>query len=402
MQKRILFLGASDDQVPAIEYAKEQGHYVITCDYLPENPGHILADESYYVSTVDKEAVLELAKTLAIDAVLAFGSDSGAPTQAYVGNKLGLPSNPYESVVTLTRKDLLRTFMKEHGFYTPVSKSFTDYDTAYRDMALFKLPVLVKPVDSSGSNGITKLETVDALKNAFDAALSFSRAKKVLIEEFFDYEGHIVDGDGFIVDGKVVFHCCGDSQRSELVNPLVFVGINIPSVMPKTRIHHATSEIQRLLTLLNIKHGPFNAEFAFDKEGNFLLLDFGPRNGGGSVPKVIRNATGVYLTKYTVDAALGSDCSDLKMKETEGFYADYLVHTLEDGVFDHIWYSEEIKKNIIAQSITAKPGEKVIRMNRTGDRIGIILLKFSSLDEMQEKTYNMEKYLRVHVKKEAN
>ena len=402
MQKRILFLGASDDQLPAIEYAKEQGHYVITCDYLPENPGHKLADESHYLSTVDKEAVLELAKTLNIDAVLAFGSDSGAPTQAYVGNKLGLPSNPYESIVTLTRKDLLRAFMKKHGFYTPVSKSFTDYDAAYKDMDLFKLPVLVKPVDSSGSNGVTKLETVDALKSAFDAALSFSRVKKVLIEEFFDYEGHIVDGDGFIVDGKVVFHCCGDSQRSLLVNPLVYVGINIPSIMPKKRIQYATSEIQRLLTLLNIKHGPFNAEFAFDKEGNFLLLDFGPRNGGSSVPKVIRNATGVYLTKYTVDAALGLDCSALKMKEPEGFYSDYLVHTLEDGIFDHVWYSDEIKKNIIGRSIISEPGEKVIRMNRAGNRVGIILLKFSSMDEMQKKTHDMEKYLKVHVKKEAD
>ena len=105
MQKRILFLGASQFQMAPIVYAKEQGYYVITCDYLPDNPGHKFADEYHNVSTTDKEAVLELAKKMHIDGIVAYASDPAASTQAYVGNKLGLPSNPYTSVMILTRKD---------------------------------------------------------------------------------------------------------------------------------------------------------------------------------------------------------------------------------------------------------------------------------------------------------
>jgi biotin carboxylase len=398
MQKRILFLGAGEDQLPAIEYAKEQGHYIITCDYLPDNKGHRLADESHYVSTVDKEAVLALAKTLDIDGVLAFGSDSGAPTQAYVGNHLGLPSNPYDSVMILTRKDLLRTFLKEHGFYTPVSKSYANYDELADDIPRYTFPLIVKPVDSSGSNGVSKVEHLETLRSAYDHAMQFSRSNRVIVENFFDYEGYIVDGDGFIIDGEVVFHCCGDSPRNPHANPLVPVGINIPSMLPEEKLHYATSQIQRLLTLLNMENGPFNAEFAFDKKGNFLLLDFGPRNGGGSLPKVIYNATGVYLTRYTVDAALGLDCSGIAMKGIKGFHSDYVVHSLENGIFDHIWYSEEIKRNILALSITSEPGDMVSKLTRAGDRLGMILLKFFSREEMQEKMENMDKYLKVHVR----
>ena len=94
MQKKILFLGATQFQIPPIVYAKEQGHHVITADYLPENPGHKYADEYHNVSTTDMEAVLKLSESLNIDGIVAYASDPAAPTQAYVGNKLGLPSQP--------------------------------------------------------------------------------------------------------------------------------------------------------------------------------------------------------------------------------------------------------------------------------------------------------------------
>jgi formate-dependent phosphoribosylglycinamide formyltransferase (GAR transformylase) len=78
MQKRILFLGAAPTQIPPLRYAIEQGHYVITCDNVPENPGHKLVHESHNVSTTDKEAVLALAQRLKIDGIVAYVSDIGA------------------------------------------------------------------------------------------------------------------------------------------------------------------------------------------------------------------------------------------------------------------------------------------------------------------------------------
>ena len=184
MQKRILFLGGAASQIPPIKYAKEQGHYVITCDYLPENPGHKYADEYYNVSTTDKEAVLDLARKLKIDGIVAYASDPAAPTQAYVGNKLGLHSNPYESVLILTRKDLFRDFLKKNNFYVPKSASFYSFTEAKKWLDELKMPIIVKPIDSSGSKGIRKIETIDAFESAFEYALQFSREKKITVEEF--------------------------------------------------------------------------------------------------------------------------------------------------------------------------------------------------------------------------
>src|SRR5579864_6316326 len=112
--KRLLILGGTDYQVMAIRYAKRQGYYVITCDYVPDNPGHRLADEYHNVSTTDQPGVLALVERLRIDGILAYASDPAAPTAAYVAERLGLPGNPYDSVLVLTHKHLFRQFQHAH------------------------------------------------------------------------------------------------------------------------------------------------------------------------------------------------------------------------------------------------------------------------------------------------
>ena len=188
--KRLLMLGGAMQQIPIIRMAKDMGHYVITCDYLPENPGHKLADEYYDISTTDLDGVLELAKGLNLDGIIAYASDPAAPTAAYVAEKLGLPGNPYESVKLCTEKDLFRAFLKEHGFNCPKAKGYTRYEDALADIGEFKFPVMVKPVDSSGSKGVVKIYTPEELKDAVEEALSYSRGKRFIVEEFIVKKGY--------------------------------------------------------------------------------------------------------------------------------------------------------------------------------------------------------------------
>ncbi len=397
MQKKILFLGGSLFQIPPIKYAKEQGHYVITCDYLPENPGHKFADEYHNVSTTDKEAVLELAKKLKVDGIVAYASDPAAPTQAYVGNKLGLPSNPYESVEILARKDLFRDFLEKHNFLVPKSSSFYNIEDAKEWIEELAFPIIVKPVDSSGSKGVTKVEKKEDVKKAFEYALTFSREKKIVLEEFFVRDGYQVAGDGFVVNGKLVFRCWANEHFDKLCNPLVPIGESFPSIMNNYTLEQAHSETQRLLDLLGIKMGALNFDFHYNKNGDFSFLELGPRNGGNLIPEVIKYATGVDLIKYTVDSALGFDCSELEMKNTKGYYSCYMVHSLQNGVVKEIWYSDEIKNNIIEENIFVKQGDKVNKFDGSNHTLGTMIMKFESQNEMLEKMDNMEKYLKVIV-----
>ena len=395
MQKRILFLGGSKFQIPPIKYAKEQGHYVITCDYLPDNPGHIYADEYHNVSTTDIEAVLELSRELKIDGIVAYASDPAAPTQAYVANAMGLPSNPFESVMILSRKDYFRSFLEKHDFLVPKSESFDTLEASRSWFDKLEKPVIVKPVDSSGSKGVTKVYQEQELERAFNYALEFSRAKRVVVEEFFERDGYQVAGDGFVVDGKLVFRCWANEHFDKNCNPFVPIGESFPSIMTEYTLQQAQKETQRLLDLLGMKHGALNFDFHYNKNGDFSFLELGPRNGGNLIPEVIKYATGVDLVKYTVDSALGLDCSDLQMQEVEGYYSSYMLHAIEDGIVKEIWYSDEIKENIIEENIFIKLGDEVKKFDGSNHTLGTMIMKFHSQEEMLEKMDNMEKYLKV-------
>jgi len=177
-KKRLLILGAAFFQLSTIEYAKNLGYYVITCDYLPNNPGHKFSDESYNVSTTNLERVLKLAKRLKIDGILAYASDPTAPTAAYVSEKLNLSGNPYESLKIFTEKDLFRDFLRKNNFNLPYFNSYTRYNEVLEDIDKFNFPIVVKPVDSSGSKDVTKISNLSKLEKAFNFALSYSRSKR--------------------------------------------------------------------------------------------------------------------------------------------------------------------------------------------------------------------------------
>ncbi|MBQ9144139.1 MAG: carboxylate--amine ligase, partial [Paludibacteraceae bacterium] len=130
-QKKIMLLGGIHYLLPVIKAANEQGYYVITADYLPENIAHRYSDEYCNVNIVDKEAVLQAAREREIDGIISFGVDPGVVAAAYVQEKMSLPQmGPYESVRILQNKDLFRKFLKDNYFNVPEARSYTKKEVA--------------------------------------------------------------------------------------------------------------------------------------------------------------------------------------------------------------------------------------------------------------------------------
>ena len=396
--KRILMLGGSKQQIPIIKLAKEMGHYVITCDYLPENPGHQFADEYHNVSTTDLDGVLELAKGLDLDGIVAYASDPAAPTAAYVADKLGLPGNPYESVKLCTEKDLFRDFLQKHGFNCPVAKGYTTYEEAAADIGRFKFPIMVKPVDSSGSKGVVKVTDPADLKSAVEEALSYSRGKRFIVEEFIVKKGYQVSGDGFSVDGKLVFTSFGNELYSSFggTRDYVALGEFWPSLLTAEQKAKVDDELQRLITALGMRTCAYNIEVILDETDTPYVIELAPRNGGSYIPQLIKYATGVDLVKYTILGALGEDCSDLQMAPTTAIVSNYMIMSHKDGVFKDIVFDEEFKKNnLLDVYCTHKAGDTVTAYKNTTDSMGTILFKADSVEKMIEITSNIEKYYSV-------
>ena len=397
--KKLLILGGSHGQIPVIKAAREMGHYVITCDYLENNPGHQYAHEYHNVSTTDKEGVLALARSLKIDGIVCYASDPAAPTAAYVAESLGLPSQPYKSVEILTNKDLFRKFQEENNFNVPKAKGYHSFEEAKDDFHQFKMPVMVKPVDSSGSKGISKIDSKDFLHEKVKLALNYSRVKRFVIEEYVENNGYHVTGAGFSVNGELVFRSFTNTFFStSKLNPFVPVGASWPYVMPE-RIHNKIhKEIQRLLNLLNMRTGAYDFDIRIDENENVYFIEIGARVGGEWLAQGTKYATGIDLSKYIIKAALGEDCSDIKMVDVTGYWGMYVLNSQNGGVFTGVEFEEEFKKNnLVDFELVVKPGTRISALSGSHEKVGLMMLKFSSINEMLEKMENMDRWVKVIV-----
>jgi len=398
--KKVLMLGGAMQQIPIIKKAKEMGLYVITCDYTPENPGHRYSDEYYNVSTTDLLGVLKLAQEIKPDGIIAYASDPAAPTAAYVAERMGLPGNPYDSVKLCTEKDLFRKFSKEHGFNCPNAKGYLTYEEAVKEIDSFNYPLMVKPVDSSGSKGVVKIYRKEELKDAVNEALSYSRSKRFIVEEFIVKKGYQVSGDGFSVDGKLVFTSYGNELYSSAGGTREYVALGEfwPSLLTQNQKEKVDDELQKLISALGMKTSAYNIEVIIDENDTPYILELGPRNGGSYIPQLIQYATGVDLVKYTILGALGEDCSGLKMAETKGVWSNYMIMSRKAGVFKDICFEENFKNNnLLDVYCTAKPGDIVRPYKNTTDSMGTIIFKADTIEEMESITSNIENYYCVEV-----
>lgn len=398
--KKILLLGGSAFILPVIDAIHELGHYAITCDYLPDNIAHKYSDEYHNVSIIDKEAVLELAKRLKVDGIMSFACDPGVETAAYVAEKLSLPTHPYESVRILQNKALFRSFLKEHGFNVPMARGYSFYEDVLKDIGLFRFPIIVKPTDSAGSKGVTRLDNVLGLDSAINYAKSFSKTKTFIVEEFIEKVGCSSDTDSFSINGKLVY-CSFNNQYFDknANNPYTPSAYGWPSGMPLQTQVELRQELQRLFDLLNLKSSVFNIETRLGVDGKAYIMEVSPRGGGNRLSEVLKMATGVDLIANAVRASIGEEIVGIDGDpQYDGFWAEIILHADKEGSFVGLDIDKDFEnKCVIEKQLWVKEGEIVHGFSGANFAIGTIVLKFANKFNMEDCLDNIQKYIKVCV-----
>lgn len=388
-QKKILLLGGSAQQVIAIKTAKELGYYTVLCDYLPDNPGQYVADKYYNASTTDVEAVYQIAKDEQVGGILAYASDPAALPAAIVAERLGLPANPVKSVEVLGLKYPWRQFLHNNGFACPKFYSFHSDSTleeVKENAKDFTFPVVVKPTDSSGSKGVTMLESWDGLEQAIAWADSYSRNKVLLVEEYIQRGfPSVIGGDIFVWEGKVVLYGEMECLRDLVHSPLIPIGEMLPAGINTSQRNNIYKELQNIVTALGIRFGELNIEIILDKNDNIHFLELGPRAGGNMIPIQLSDAYGIDLVKANVQAAMGKKPEFLEqpVKSLPGCYMHYVLHSYEAGTFKGVEIDESIAKNVYRQVIYKHEGAHVEVFDGAGKALGIIFLHFDTIEQME-------------------
>lgn len=396
--KKLLLLGGSKYILPVIETAHKLGVYVITCDYLPDNIAHKYSDEYHNVSIIEKDQVLNLAKELEIDGIMSFACDPGVVTAAYVAEKMGLPfAGSYESVSILQNKAKFRKFLAENGFNVPLAKGYSNADDALKDAQLFNWPVIVKPVDSAGSKGVTKVEEPSKLKESIEYALSFSHSNEFIVEEFIEKLGDSSDSDGFSIDGELVF-ASFSNQKFDIKadNPYTPAAYTWPSSMPEETQDDLRKQLQKLFSLLNLKTSIYNIETRQGTDGKGYIMEVSPRGGGNRLSEMLKYACGTDLIKNAVLASVGETCDNLQHPEYTCHLAECIIHSSKTGVFKEM--KIDPKLNVVENDLWVKPGDTVKTFTGANEAIGTLVLKFDTREEMENTVDNIEKFIEIVVK----
>ena len=385
--KRLMILGGSRYALPVIKAAHELGCYVITCDYLPDNIAHKYSDEYCNVSIIEKDAVLEAAKKLRIDGIMSFACDPGVVTAAYVAEKLGLNfQGSYESTAILQDKGLFRQFLTDNGFNCPHAKRYTDIEAPMKDVDFFNWPVIVKPVDSAGSKGVTRVDSPDMLSDAINTAVSGSHNASFIIEDFLTFEGYHSSADVFTVNGKVKFITYSDQLfDKEADNPYTPAMIIWPSTMKQEHQDYLSKEIQRLMSLLEMKTGIYNIETCVGSDGKPYIMEVSPRGGGCKIAELQKLAFGVDLIEAEVRNALGFTLNEVKQTDCNGYWCETIIHARpgESGIFKGLAIDPNIEKNnvkVIDMSTTK--GDMVHPFTGANMSLGDMFLRFESREEL--------------------
>lgn len=403
LQKKLMLLGGIRYLLPAIEVAHKHGYHVITVDYLPNNIAHKYSDEYYNVSILekDKDKVLKLAQELEIDGILSYAVDPGVVAAAYVAEKMGLPFTcSYEAASILQDKSKFRQFLTEHGFNVPNAKGYTKAEDVFRDVDFFNWPVIVKPVDSAGSKGVSRVEKPEDLPNAIAHALEESHNGHFIVEDFLELDGYQSSADCFSVDGELVYADYSDQLfDKDAANPYTPALEIWPSTMKQEHQEYLTGELQRLLTLLNCGTGLYNVESRLCKNGKPYIMEVSPRAGGNRIAELQRIGTGIDLIEAEVLKAVGEPIPNIiTMPQYDGCYVNDIAHSLKAGTYQGISYDESFKLNhVISEAIYPSVGDHVDAFHGANNAIGSIFLKFANRVECDEKKANLSEYIIIKV-----
>ena len=322
---------------------------------------------------------------------MSFSVDAGVVTASYVAEKMHLPFQcTYEVANILQHKDKFRSFLEVNKFEVPFSRSYSSISDVLSESEDFEYPIIVKPVDSAGSNGVKRVDDAENLKIAVNVAFANSHSGKIIIETYLE-PLYTSDSDSFVEKGELVYCTFSDQFfDNNAPNPYVPSAYIWPSSIPEIHTKVLKSELQRLMSLLNIDSGIFNIETRVATNGKSYIMEVSPRGGGNQIAEMIKNSTGVDLINIEVLHAIGERYEKLPEVNYKKGIVEIILHSCHELVFDRDNLPEQIDGYVVHKNVWIKEGDKVCVLNKAGDAFGYAFLCADISRELRSILYRLE------------
>ena len=375
--KKLMIVGASVLQLPAILKAKEMGLHVAVVDFNPQAIGIQYADEYYNSSTMDENAVLSAAEKYKPDGIMTLATDMPMRGVAKASDKLHLHSISYETAVKATDKyDMIKAF-KDCGVPSPWYYDVETIDDLEALEGKVSFPCIMKPTDNAGSHGVAKVNSFDELIANYEYSHSCSRHGKVIIEEYLD--GPEVSVEVMVVNGEVNILQITDKITTEAPH-FVEMGHTQPSSLPDDIQQQIMEVATSACKSLGINKGPAHVEMRATSRGP-VMIELGARMGGDNITThLVPLSTGIDMVKATIKVALGEE-PDI----TPTLHCGSAIRYFEVpfGTIKAIENVEEAKRELGVKQITftKNVGESSAPIHCSNDRIGFVIAQGTTAED---------------------
>ena len=374
--KKIMIVGASVLQLPAIKKAKSMGLEVAVVDFDPNAIGIAIADKYYNASTMDEDAVVAAAEHYCPDGIMTLATDMPMRGVAKASEKLQLHSISYKTAFRATDKyEMIKAF-KAAGVSSPW------YFMIHRKEDLFSIeskltyPCIMKPTDNAGSHGVVKVESFSELLSNYEYSFRNSRHGGVIIEEYLS--GEEVSVEVMVVKGKV--HILQITDKITTGAPyFVEMGHTQPSHQNSATQSEIKLLAERAIKSLGICNGPCHVEMMVTSRGP-VMIELGARMGGDNITTyLVPLSTGIDMTECTIKTALGEEPNLLPTLD-KGSAIRYL--SAPTGTIARITGVEAARNMPGVQEVilTKDIGDKSTEITCSNDRIGFVIAQADNAD----------------------
>lgn len=298
-----MVLGASVLQMPAIRKATELRYEVAAVDRDARAPGVRLADRFYKLSTIDVDGIVAAAREFRPAGIITIGTDMPMRALSAAAESLGLAAPSPASVFRATDKGAMASAFAAHAVPAPWTLSIEGVvRPEHRKLIKERLPVIVKPADSSGSRGVSLVATVEALDAAFAYAGEFTPSSRVLVQEYM--RGPEVSVEGFRFGGRTTIVAITDKITSGAPH-FVELGHSQPSRHDDTTQAQIRAVVRHAVEALELDNCAIHAELILTETGP-RMVEIGARLGGDFITShLVPLSSGVDMIAALIDVALG-------------------------------------------------------------------------------------------------
>ncbi|MEV4560861.1 ATP-grasp domain-containing protein [Kitasatospora sp. NPDC049285] len=367
----LLVLGASEEHIPLYQEAGRRGIPTIAVDMRQDAPAFPFADAAMQVSTRDADAIAEALGDTRPAGIVAGATDAALLTWRVLGLRYGMPYVYPEAALAGLDKAAFHQVVANCGIAGYGWVASDDPGKVSAKAAALRFPLMVKPVDGSGSKGITCAAHPDDLAAAIARARSYSPSQTVIAEEFLP--GRQLTIDLFLQGGASVMTCV---KEQELVDGRSVVRRISTTQLSPAEHHHLEDVAERLCGALGITDGPANFDLVLGEDGQGRIVEANPRLSGDSIPRLHEAAMGVNVVGALIALALGEPF-DAYLTPTRDAHAgvELLGSPLDgDGVLETWEGAAEARKvpGVTGIELYAQPGDRVHPHDQSGHKIGMI------------------------------